>query len=594
MSDLTLNRFLASGTAAERAAFTPDPPTPASGPDPGYVWYETDTGQFYSWDGSAWQQATGSVTGPPAVAQTSFVESGLQVTWDSGLIFRVSAGFYYIEAVRYEFAGGTVTLTAADATNPRIDVIVVNTSSALAKVDGTAAATPSEPSIDPGTQLKLAIVSVPATATQPAAASTQLVYAENAGHAAEWNATASGASIVVNSTNNPRAGTIDIEGTNVVAGVYAQLEKGGAGTVDVNAFDFLRFFIRSKATWNNNRGLQVILLSSGVQKGVAVTLRRTGTYGFDSSTTGSYQQVAIPTGDFQVPQGTTINQIRIQDFGGAIGFYIDDIDLQVVGGTPTVIGGITELTGDVTAGPGSGSKAATIATAAVTLAKMADLAQSTVIGRAAGAGTGVPTALTATQATAILNNVVGDSGAGGTKGLVPAPAAGDAAAAKFLKADATWATPAGAGDVTGPASSTDNAFARFDGAGGKTLQNSTNATLDDSGRALFKALRIPLFDAGNSGTSLTIDWNDGNEQRITLTGDVTLTLNNPGDGGRYVLIFNQDGTGGRTVTWPAAVKWPAGSTPTITSGADKFDLVTLIYLSTEGIYLASINQSYDD
>lgn len=40
--------------------------------------------------------------------------------------------------------------------------------------------------------------------------------------------------------------------------------------------------------------------------------------------------------------------------------------------------------------------------------------------------------------------------------------------------------PASGGDVTGPASSTDEALARFDGTGGKTLQNS-NATLDDTG-----------------------------------------------------------------------------------------------------------------
>lgn len=70
--------------------------------------------------------------------------------------------------------------------------------------------------------------------------------------------------------------------------------------------------------------------------------------------------------------------------------------------------------------------------------------------------TGTPTGLTATQATAILNPVVGDSGSGGTKGLVPAPASGDAAAGKFLKADGTFAVPAGSsgitsltGDVTG-------------------------------------------------------------------------------------------------------------------------------------------------
>ena len=40
-----------------------------------------------------------------------------------------------------------------------------------------------------------------------------------------------------------------------------------------------------------------------------------------------------------------------------------------------------------------------------------------------------------------LVNFVGDSGAGGTAGLVPAPAAGDAAAGKCLKADGTWAVP---------------------------------------------------------------------------------------------------------------------------------------------------------
>lgn len=45
------------------------------------------------------------------------------------------------------------------------------------------------------------------------------------------------------------------------------------------------------------------------------------------------------------------------------------------------------------------------------------------------------------QATAALDALVGDSGSGGTKGLAPAPGAGDAAAGKFLKADATWAVP---------------------------------------------------------------------------------------------------------------------------------------------------------
>lgn len=108
------------------------------------------------------------------------------------------------------------------------------------------------------------------------------------------------------------------------------------------------------------------------------------------------------------------------------------------------------LTGAVT-GSGAGSIATTLANdvvtttkildANVTNAKLDNMATARFKGRIT-AGTGVPEDLTATQATAILNAVVGDSGSGGTKGLVPAPASGDAAAGKFLKADATWAAAA--------------------------------------------------------------------------------------------------------------------------------------------------------
>lgn len=54
-----------------------------------------------------------------------------------------------------------------------------------------------------------------------------------------------------------------------------------------------------------------------------------------------------------------------------------------------------------------------------------------------------------TVAAARLGLMTGDSGLGGAKGAVPAPASGDAAAAKFLKADGTWAVPAGSGGSPG-------------------------------------------------------------------------------------------------------------------------------------------------
>lgn len=83
----------------------------------------------------------------------------------------------------------------------------------------------------------------------------------------------------------------------------------------------------------------------------------------------------------------------------------------------------------------------TIADNSITNAKLADVATATIKGRTT-AGTGDPEDLTAAQAAALLPAVVGDSGSGGTKGLVPAPSAGDAAANKFLKASGAWAVAA--------------------------------------------------------------------------------------------------------------------------------------------------------
>lgn len=117
------------------------------------------------------------------------------------------------------------------------------------------------------------------------------------------------------------------------------------------------------------------------------------------------------------------------------------------------------------------SGALTIANNAVSNAKLAQMATLTIKGNNTG-GTANALDLTAAEVTAMLIDFVGDSGSGGTKGLVPAPASGDAAADKFLKADGTWVAPAGAGDVVGPASATDEGIALFDGTTGKLLKNS--------------------------------------------------------------------------------------------------------------------------
>jgi len=71
----------------------------------------------------------------------------------------------------------------------------------------------------------------------------------------------------------------------------------------------------------------------------------------------------------------------------------------------------------------------------VSLANMANLAANSFIGNNTGSAA-TPIALTTAQATAALNVMVGDSGSGGTKGLVPTPSAGDAD--KVLKGSGVW------------------------------------------------------------------------------------------------------------------------------------------------------------
>jgi hypothetical protein len=75
----------------------------------------------------------------------------------------------------------------------------------------------------------------------------------------------------------------------------------------------------------------------------------------------------------------------------------------------------------------------------------------------------------------------------------------------------------------------------------------------------------------NTGASYTIDIAAGTVQILTLTGNCSFTFPTATAGKSFLLFLKQDGVGGRTVTWPASVKWPASTPPTITSTASRTD-----------------------
>jgi hypothetical protein len=102
------------------------------------------------------------------------------------------------------------------------------------------------------------------------------------------------------------------------------------------------------------------------------------------------------------------------------------------------------LTGNIT-GSGTGSFATTIAASAVTRAMMAATAGATILGSTAA---GAVAELTAAQSTALLNNFTAT-----LAGHAPLSGGGTV---NFLRADGTWAAPAGGGTVTSVSVTTAN------------------------------------------------------------------------------------------------------------------------------------------
>jgi hypothetical protein len=124
----------------------------------------------------------------------------------------------------------------------------------------------------------------------------------------------------------------------------------------------------------------------------------------------------------------------------------------------------------------------------------------------------------------------------------------------------------------------------------QTLSNLTSPTALNEPLNYGEYVVTPsLYNAGNSGTTLTIDLSQGSAQSITLTGNVTLTLIHPQVGGAYIFTIIQ-GSGPYTVTWPASVLWPGGTAPVITTTNAYTDLINLFWNGTN--YFGSFQQNY--
>jgi hypothetical protein len=232
-------------------------------------------------------------------------------------------------------------------------------------------------------------------------------------------------------------------------------------------------------------------------------------------------------------------------------------------------GAITALSGDVTAS-GTGTVVATIANAAVTNAKLANVATQTFKGRAT-AGTGSPEDLTATQATALLNTFTSGSNNPGLKGLVTAPLLGDVA--KFLRGDGVWATPAGGGTVTGPVSSVNTGIATWSGTSGTTLLSNSLTISGQTISRITESVQTALIVRGGTspdgtGGSLLLFGGTGGTATLSTGGGVSVVAASGGagvvgNGGSLDLISGQAffaGSSGGPINITAGDSFGGGAT----------------------------------
>jgi hypothetical protein len=246
-----------------------------------------------------------------------------------------------------------------------------------------------------------------------------------------------------------------------------------------------------------------------------------------------------PSSQISVNATNTGFQKLTQTSAGLLGATASgDSGIVALTSTQLLVGSSTDtpiartVTGDVTI---SNTGVTAIGANKVTLSQMATIATTNILGRTT-AGTGNVESLTPAQATALLSAVVGDSGSGGTKGLVPAPSSGDAAAGKFLKADGTFAVPSGA-------------FVPTDYITGMLVTRNSNTSIDISAGAYYDPANstVQSFTAQTNvsvagGSPAASTW-----YAVFVTGStVTITSGDP-PSTTYIGTARKDGSNRRYI-----------------------------------------------
>lgn len=95
------------------------------------------------------------------------------------------------------------------------------------------------------------------------------------------------------------------------------------------------------------------------------------------------------------------------------------------------------------------------------------------------------------------------------------------------------------------------------------------------------------------GATITFDLSTCNQGKVVLGGNRTLDFTNElqalGQGIRFIAC--QDGTGSRLITWDSAIRWAGGTAPTLTTTANKCDVIAGFTTAATGTTVILLDKS---
>lgn len=107
------------------------------------------------------------------------------------------------------------------------------------------------------------------------------------------------------------------------------------------------------------------------------------------------------------------------------------------------------------------------------------------------------------------------------------------------------------------------------------------------------AATLPVAVTFNA-TTMSLNCDLSNVFTTTLTANVTVapSLVSPCDGQTLNWFLTQDATGSRTMTWPAAFKWPGGTAGVLSTAANSVDLLVATYRAATGFWYVSLSKDF--